>query len=65
VAEGVIDLAVDREASVWDLAALAPIVAEAGGRLTDLSGTDTHDGGSALTTNGAVHDAALGLLGGR
>jgi histidinol-phosphatase len=65
VAEGVIDLAVDREASVWDLAALAPIVAEAGGRLTDLSGTDIHDGGSALTTNGAVHDAALGLLGGR
>ena len=65
VAEGLIDLAVDREAGVWDLAALAPIVVEAGGRLTDLSGTDTHDGGSALTTNGALHDAALALLGGR
>jgi histidinol-phosphatase len=65
VAEGVIDLAVDREAGVWDLAALAPIVVEAGGRLTDLTGADTHAGGSALTTNGAVHDAALGLLGGR
>jgi histidinol-phosphatase len=62
VAEGVIDLAVDRSASIWDLAALVPIVVEAGGRLTDLSGADTHDGGSALTTNGTVHDAALALL---
>jgi histidinol-phosphatase len=65
VAEGVIDLAVDREANVWDLAAVLPIVVEAGGRLTDLAGTDTHEGGSALTTNGAVHDAALALLDGR
>lgn len=63
VAEGVIDLAVDPSASVWDLAALVPIVVEAGGRLSDLSGADTHAGGSALTTNGAVHEAALGLVG--
>jgi histidinol-phosphatase len=62
VAEGVIDVAVDRSASAWDLAALAPIVAEAGGRLTDLGGDDTHDGGSALTTNGRLHAAALDLL---
>jgi histidinol-phosphatase len=63
VAEGVIDLAVDREASVWDLAALAPVLAEAGGRLTDLSGVATHDGGNALASNGRVHDAALAVLG--
>ena len=62
VAEGVLDVAVDREASAWDLAALVPIVAEAGGRLTDLAGTGTHAGGSALTTNGHVHAAALALL---
>jgi histidinol-phosphatase len=62
VAEGVIDLAVDRTASAWDLAALLPIVVEAGGRLTDLAGVDTHDGGSAVTSNGRVHDAALRLL---
>jgi histidinol-phosphatase len=64
VAEGVIDLAVDRSASAWDLAAPAAIVVEAGGRLTDLSGADTHDGGSAVTSNGRLHDAALDLLGG-
>jgi histidinol-phosphatase len=62
VAEGVIDVAVDRSASVWDLAALVPILGEAGGRLTDLTGVDTHDGGNALATNGAVHEAALTLL---
>jgi histidinol-phosphatase len=64
VAEGVIDVAVDRTASAWDLAALVPILAEAGGRLTDLSGTATHDGGNALASNGTVHDAALALLAG-
>ena len=60
-----IDVAVDRAANAWDLAALGPIVDEAGGRLTDLAGVATHDGGNALATNGAVHDAALALLTGR
>ena len=41
VAEGVLDVAVDPVANPWDLAALAPIVAEAGGRLTDLTGSPT------------------------
>jgi histidinol-phosphatase len=63
VAEGVVDVAVDRLANAWDLAALAPIVTEAGGRLTDLSGADRHDGGSAVTTNGRLHRAALERLG--
>ena len=62
VAEGVIDVAVDRAASVWDLAALVPILGEAGGRLTDLDGVATHDGGNALASNGHVHDAALTVL---
>ena len=62
VAEGVIDVAVDRAASVWDLAALVPILDEAGGRLTDLDGVATHDGGNALASNGHVHGAALEVL---
>jgi len=62
VAEGVIDVAVDRTASVWDLAALVPILDEAGGRLTDLDGVATHDGGNALASNGHVHGAALEVL---
>ena len=63
VAEGVLDVAVDPVADPWDLAALAPVVAEAGGRLTDLSGADTWAGGDALTTNGLLHDAARAVIG--
>lgn len=62
VAEGVIDVAVDAAAHPWDLAALVPIVAGAGGRLTDLTGTDSYGGGDGLSTNGTLHAAALGLL---
>jgi histidinol-phosphatase len=63
VAEGVLDLAVEPAASPWDLAALLPIVTEAGGRFTDLSGVLTHAGGDALSSNGALHDAALDMIG--
>jgi histidinol-phosphatase len=47
---------------VWDLAALDVIVREAGGRFTDLDGAPGPAGGSALATNGRLHDAALDLL---
>lgn len=62
VAEGAVDVAVEAGASPWDLAALVPIVREAGGRLTDLSGADTFTGGNAISTNGHLHPAALKLL---
>lgn len=64
VAEGACDIALDPVVSLWDLAALQPIVEEAGGRFTDLSGIARPDGGSAVSTNGLLHDAALGILGG-
>jgi len=38
------------------------LLTEAGGRFTDLSGTATFDGGSALSSNGLLHDAALKVL---
>jgi histidinol-phosphatase len=63
VAEGVLDLAVDAAANPWDLAALVPILTEAGGALTDLSGTATFTGGDGLASNGAVHKAALAIVG--
>ena len=62
LAEGAIDVACEPEVSVWDLAALDVIVREAGGRFTDVAGTPGPSGGSALATNGRLHDAALGLL---
>jgi histidinol-phosphatase len=63
VAEGVVDVAVDAAANPWDLAALVPIVAEAGGRLTDLTGADTYSGGDGISSNGTLHDRALAIVG--
>jgi histidinol-phosphatase len=63
VAEGLLDLAVDAAANPWDLAALVPILTEAGGTLTDLSGAATFAGGDGLASNGAVHEAALAIVG--
>jgi histidinol-phosphatase len=64
VAEGAIDAAAEPEVSLWDLAALAILVEEAGGRFTDLHGRRGPAGGSSLASNGHLHDDLLGLLGG-
>jgi len=62
VAEGAADIAVEPEVSLWDLAAVSLIVEEAGGRFTDLSGRATPSGGSALSTNGLLHEEVLTIL---
>lgn len=63
VAEGAIDLAAECIVNAWDVAALQVLVQEAGGRFSDLAGQPRHDGGSALSSNGLLHDAALTVLG--
>lgn len=40
VAEGVVDAAAEPELGLYDMAALVPIVTEAGGRFTSLAGAD-------------------------
>ena len=62
VAEGAIDLAAEAIVNPWDVAAVQVLVTEAGGRFTDLSGAPRFDGGSALSSNGILHDAALKTL---
>ncbi len=62
VAEGSADIAVEMEVNLWDLAVPKLIVEEAGGRFTDLSGRATAEGGSALSTNGILHDDVLAIL---
>ncbi|HEY3735969.1 MAG TPA: histidinol-phosphatase [Jatrophihabitans sp.] len=62
VAEGSVDLAAEPELSLWDMAALAPIVTEAGGRFTGLSGQDGPLHGNAAASNGLLHDALLAAL---
>jgi histidinol-phosphatase len=55
-------VAAEPEVSVWDVAAIQVIVEEAGGRFTDLGGTARPDGGSAVSTNGLLHDEVLAAL---
>ncbi|MFT4082050.1 MAG: inositol monophosphatase family protein [Nocardioides sp.] len=63
VAEGAVDIAVEPELEVYDMAALDVIVREAGGTFTSLCGDDGPWGGNALASNGHLHEAALSFLG--
>ena len=62
VAEGAVDVSAEPQVSLWDLAALQVIVEEAGGTFTDLAGRPTPDGGSAVASNGLLHEAVLKKL---
>jgi histidinol-phosphatase len=62
LAEGALDAMVEPELSLWDVAALIPIVTEAGGTFTDLDGRAGPGGGSAIATNGLLHDDVLTRL---
>ena len=63
VAEGAVDLAAEPQLSLWDMAALAPIVTEAGGRFTGLDGVDGVHRGSAAASNGLLHTQLLEAIG--
>ncbi|MFZ1176592.1 MAG: histidinol-phosphatase [Mycobacterium sp.] len=62
VAEGAVDVAAEPEVSVWDLAALDILVREAGGTLTGLDGIAGPHRGSAVATNGLLHERVLSSL---
>ena len=62
VAEGSLEVAFEHVMAPWDNAVLQVIVEEAGGRFTDLGGAGRIDGGSAVSTNGLLHDEVLALL---
>src|SRR5262245_47757269 len=63
VAEGAVDAAVDAPGiSEWDLAAVQVIVEEAGGRFSDFAGAARIDSGSAVTSNGLLHDELLAAV---
>jgi len=62
LAEGAVDVATEPELSLHDMAALVPIVTEAGGTFTSLEAAHGPFGGNALATNGHLHAAALAAL---
>jgi len=65
VAEGAVDVSCEPELALHDMAALVPIVTEAGGRFTSVRGERGPFGNSAVATNGLLHDEVLGILDGR
>lgn len=62
LAEGLVDIVGEFDVKPYDLAALIPIVREAGGRFTDIAGAESGWNGSSLATNGALHDAVLAIV---
>ena len=62
VAEGSVDLAAEPELGTWDMAALIPIVREAGGMATAFDSSDALQKGSLLTSNGLLHAEVMELL---
>ncbi|MFZ8756644.1 inositol monophosphatase family protein [Microbacterium sp. HMH0099] len=62
LAEGRLELVAEFDVKEYDIAAIAPIVREAGGRFTAFDGSDRLDALSSFATNGVLHEAFLDLL---
>jgi histidinol-phosphatase len=53
---------VEHGVHAWDVAATKAIVEEAGGRFTDFEGRATAFGGTAIASNGLVHEEIRQLI---
>ena len=62
VAEGLLEVAGEFDLQPYDIAALWPIVTEAGGRFSAMDGEETLGAGSALATNGLLHDTVVEMV---
>jgi len=62
VAEGAVDIAAEPTLALWDMAALAVIVEEAGGRYSSLDGVEGPFGASGVSSNGRLHQEFLTRL---
>src|SRR5690606_13192880 len=62
VATGRAEVMVDACCNAWDVAAMVPILTEAGGRFTAWDGTGSCRGGDGVGSNGRVHAQVLSIL---
>ncbi len=62
VATGRAEVMLDPVMSIWDCAALMPIVQEAGGTFTDWRGEPTIRGGNAISTNGRLFRQVMQIV---
>ena len=64
VAQGAGELMIEHGVHAWDIAALKPILEEAGGRMTDWDGEGDINRPDVIASNGRLHDLALRMLNG-
>jgi len=62
VATGRAEIMVDPLCNPWDVAAMGPILSEAGGRFSDWKGLDSCTSGEGIGTNGRLHEQVLKAL---
>ncbi len=62
VATGRADVMVDPVVNAWDVAAIRPVIEEAGGKFSCWSGEPTSRGPDAVGTNGKLHKEVLAIL---
>ena len=62
LAEGRLEFVAEFGVQEYDVAAVVPIITEAGGRFTAFDGSDSISARSALATNGVLHASFLDLL---
>jgi histidinol-phosphatase len=62
LAEGSIDIVAEHDLKIYDIAALVPIVEQAGGKFTALGGPLTAETSSVLATNGKLHQLVQNSL---
>jgi len=64
LAQGKIEVMIEAEIKIWDVAALALIIEEAGGKVTDLEGNPiSRNIKTAAASNGFLHDEVLRIFG--
>ena len=62
LAEGAVDIVAEHDLKIYDIAALVPIVEQAGGKFTAIDGPLTANTSSVLATNGKLHEAVSEAL---
>jgi histidinol-phosphatase len=59
LAEGSLDIVAEHDLKLYDIAALVPIVEQAGGTFSSIDGELTEEATSVLATNGKLHETLL------
>lgn len=61
LATGRAEAVVEPRVHVWDVAAVQPVIEEAGGRFSDLHGRPSLTSGACVATNGLVHEEVIAI----